>query len=120
MALTHARRSTGFTMIEVIVTLVFVSVVGVALTASTHHAIRILQHSRSELNAARFLASQVERLRLISYDSLGDGTRTEGRGVARWVVVDSTAFRRVLLETRYGSPATGARVDSVTIYRIRP
>jgi len=107
-------------MIEVIVTLVFLSVVGVALAASTQQASRVLRQSRSELNAARFLETQAERLRLVPYDSLAEGTRTEGRGIAHWVVADSTDFRRVVLETRYGSPATGLRVDSVTIFRIRP
>lgn len=112
--------SRGFTLVEVLVTLVFLTVVGVSFNAASHHATRILQRSRLELNAARFLEEEVERLRLIPYGSLRDSTRSAGRGIATWTVADSGQFKEILLETRFGSPATGLLVDSVAIYRVAP
>ena len=110
----------GFTLIEIIVALVFLSVVAIALGGATQQATRILRRSHTELQAARFLDAEVERLRILDYDSLADGARTRGRGIATWTVTDSLRFRQVLVETRYGSPATGLLVDSVTLFRTRP
>jgi Tfp pilus assembly protein PilV len=120
MALTEGARRAGFTIVEVIIALVVLTVVGVAMAAANQHAARILQRSRIELNAARFLEAEVERLRILPFTSLSDGQHTQGRGIATWTVVDSTSYRRLLLETRYGSAATGMIVDSVTIYRAQP
>lgn len=116
----ESHRRTGFTLIEVMVALVFLSVVAVSLGAVTEQAIRTLRRSRLELDAARFTEVQAEQLRLVAYDALQSGSATSGRGVARWTVEDSTSFRRILLETRYGSPATGLVVDSVTLFRGHP
>lgn len=112
-----ALSDAGFTLVEVLVALVILTVVAVSLGGAMETAIRNVRLSRMELNAAHFLESEVERLRTISYDSLSDGRRTRGPGVAEWTVADSTRFRLVLLETRYGSPAGGWAVDSVTIFR---
>lgn len=107
-------------MVEVLVTLVIMTVVGVSLAAGNQYAARIMQRSRTEINAQRFMVSEVERLRLVPFATLTSGTRTEGRGISTWTVVDSTSYRRVFVQTRYGSAATGLVVDSVTIYRVRP
>lgn len=110
----------GFTLIEVLVTLVFLTVVGVAFSSASQHATRILQRSRLELNASLFLETEVARLRLLAYESLVDGSRADGRGIASWTVADSAAFKEIMLEVRYGSPARGLLIDSVTIYRVLP
>jgi len=111
-----ASRS-GFTIVEVVIALVVVTIVGVGLAGANQYATRILQRSRLELNAARFMESEVERLRILRFDSLVSGQRTQGRGISRWTVLDSTSYRRVVVETRYGSAATGIIIDSVTLYR---
>jgi type II secretory pathway pseudopilin PulG len=115
-----AARSPGFTLIEIIVALVFLSVVAIALGGAAQQATRTLHRSRLELRAARFLDAEVERLRILDYDSLLAGTHTRGPGTATWTVTDSGTFRRVLLETRYGSPDMVLLVDSVTLFRTRP
>jgi len=124
MALTElkkpaGRRASGFTLIEVLVTIVVLSVVGVALAATMQYATRTLRRSRDELAAAAFLRSTVEHVRLVPYDSVVDGSRGEGRGTAVWTVQDSATFRQVLVVTRYGSPAHGQIVDSVSLFRSR-
>ncbi|GMV05959.1 MAG: hypothetical protein AMXMBFR53_22360 [Gemmatimonadota bacterium] len=123
MALTRRTRRAsdrgGFTVVEVLVAVVFLTVVAVSLGAVTQQAARTVRRSRVELGAAEFLEAQVERLRILDYDSVVPGTFARGRGIATWTVEDSTTFRRVLLETRFGSPATGLVVDSVTLFRVR-
>ncbi len=118
--MTRRTRRAGFTLIEVLVTLVVMTIVSVSLAGANQYAARIMQRSRMELNATRFLESEVERLRLVPYTSLASGQRTSGRGIVTWTVVDSTTFRRVSVVTRYGSAATGMVFDSVTIYRGHP
>ncbi len=111
-------RTNGFTLIEVLVALLFLTVVGVSLGAASQHAARTLRRSRTELEAAHFLEGEAERLRYLAYDSLQNGTRASGRGIATWTVQDSTTFRQVLLVTRYGSPVSGLVIDSVTLFRL--
>ncbi len=118
--MTRRQASGGFTLVEVLVTLVIMTVIGVSLAAANQYSTRIMQRSRMEINAARFLVSEVERLRLVPYTTVTSGTRAVGRGISTWTVIDSTSFRRVFVETRYGSAATGLVIDSVTIYRVRP
>ncbi len=124
MAVTAATRPPigprrGFTIIEVLVTIVLLCVVGVALASTMQYATRTLERSRDQLAAAAFLHATVERIRVISYDSVADGSRSAGRGNATWTVQDSSSFKQVLIVSRYGSPARGQIVDSVTLYRNR-
>jgi len=107
----------GFTLVEILVALVFLVLVAVSYGATTQYASRVINRSRTELAAQHFLETETERLRLVAYDSLEDGTRARGRGIASWWVEDSTSFRQILLETRFGSPASGFVVDSVTLFR---
>lgn len=123
MAVRRARARAavlgGFTIIEVLVAVVFLTVVAVSLGAVTQQAARTIRRSRTELSAAGFLEAEVERLRVLDYDSVVSGKASRGRGLAIWTVEDSVTFRRVLLETRYGSPASGLVVDTVTLFRVR-
>ena len=114
---TNRRRNRGFTLIEVLVALVFLTVVAVSIGGAMQNAIRNVRRSRMELNAAVFLEAEVERLRTMAFDSLVAGHRSRGPGIATWTVADSARFRQISLETRYGSPAGGWVVDSVTIFR---
>ncbi len=109
----------GFTLVEVMVALFFLSLVVMSLAAATDYANRVVTRSRTELAAQQFLTLETERLRLLDYAQLQDGKRTRGRGIAQWQVVDSSTFRQVLLETRYGTPAAGLVVDTVVIFRRR-
>jgi len=113
------RPNGGFTLVEVLVALVFLTVILISFGASSQYANRIINASRTELAAHQFMEIETERLRILAWDSLADGTRARGRGIASWTVQDSTSFRQVLLVTRYGSPASGLVVDSVVLFRRR-
>lgn len=112
-------RTRGFTLPEILVALVFLTLVAVSFATTTQYAGRIVNRSRLELAAGQFLQVETERLRVVAYDSLRDGSRARGRGIATWSVQDSSSFRQVTLETRYGSPATGLLVDSIVLFRTR-
>jgi len=114
-----SAHSAGFTLVEVMVAMFFLSLIVLSLAGATDYANRVVTRSRTELAAQEFLERETERLRLVDYAALASGTRAEGRGIAKWQVVDSTTFRQVLLETRFGSPATGLVVDTVVLFRRR-
>jgi len=113
------RGTAGFTMVEVVVALLFMTIVALSFSASTQFAARLLGRSEIELRAAQYLEAEAERLRALSLDSLVTGSRSSGLGQASWEVVDSTTFVQVILATEYGSARVGSVVDSVTIYRLR-
>lgn len=114
-----AQRDAGFTLIEIVITILFLSVIALSFASSMQFSARLLGRSQIELQAAQFLESEAERLRSLSLDSLVTGSRSEGWGQASWQVVDSTTFVQIILTTQYGTDATGTVADSVTIVRLR-
>jgi prepilin-type N-terminal cleavage/methylation domain-containing protein len=110
-------RSSGFSLVEVVVAVVILTLIVMSLTASNRYAATLAWRSEQELSAARFLEAETERLRVLPYDSLQSGARSSGRGTATWTVSDSGTFRQVILETRFGSATQGLLVDSVTLFR---
>lgn len=110
-------RPNGFSLVEVVVAVVVLTVIVMSLTASNRYAAALAWKSEQELSAARFLEAEAERLRILPYDSLASGSRASGRGVSTWTVTDSGTFRQIILETRFGSEAPGVLVDSVTLFR---
>ncbi len=109
----------GFTLVEVVVALIFLTVVALSLTSTTQFAARLMGRSELELQAAHFLEREAERLRATEIDSLVDGSRSAGLGEASWEIVDSTTFVQISLTTRYGTGVSGFLGDTVTILRLR-
>jgi len=114
-----ARRDAGFTLIEVVITLLVLSVIAISFASSIQFSARLMGRSEIELHAAQFLESEAERLRSLSLDSLVTGSRSEGWGQAGWQVADSTTFVQIVLTTQYGTATAGTVADSVTIVRVR-
>ena len=106
-------------MIEVVVALLFMTVIALSFSATTQFSARLLARSQIELGAAQFLEAEAERLRALSFDSLSSGSRSNGMGQASWDVVDSTTFVQIVLSTEYGLASLGTVADSITIYRLR-
>ncbi|MGB1657460.1 MAG: type IV pilus modification PilV family protein [Longimicrobiales bacterium] len=109
----------GFTIVEVVIALLFMTVVALSFAASNQFSARLQGRSEIELRAAQHLEAEVERLRALSLDSLSTGSRSSGLGQASWDVVDSTTFVQIILATEYGNASMGTVLDSVTIYRLR-
>lgn len=118
----RARTSgtAGFTIIEVMVAIVVLTVVSVSLGLVIERAAAVTRRSRLELAAATFLLAEAARLRESPWASLTSGSVARGDSVATWTVSDSGAVRRIVLVTAQTS-ATGSQVaqDSVLIVRRR-
>lgn len=114
------RRAGGFTVVEVIVAIVLLSVVVLSLSASALYTSRALRAASAELRAAEFLQGEMERLLALPYDALVSGNRTLPEGTAVWAVVDSTGYRRITLVTHYAPTAAISKWDTVTAYRLKP
>lgn len=112
-------RRAGFTIIEILVALVFLTVVAIALASAIEQATRTVRHSRVELDAGLFLETEAERLRAMPYDSLTAGSRSLGLGTANWTVSDSAGSRRIVLVTRYGDAGSRQVWDTVSMVRLR-
>ena len=107
----------GFTVIEVMIAVVVLTVVAVSLGMITRQVTAVMGRSRLELGAAAFLMTEAARLRETPWDSLTNGSRTRGDSVATWTVSDSAGVRRILLVTGY--TGTLIAVDSALIVRRR-
>ncbi len=110
----------GFTVVELIVAIVLLSVVVVALAASSLYTSRALLRSSEELRASEFTQGELERLLSLPYGSLADGSQTLPQGTSTWTVVDSTTYRRIVLVTHYAPTAAISVWDTATAYRIKP
>lgn len=110
----------GFTVVELIVAVVLLSVVVLALSASALYTARALRQSSEHLRASELLQGELERLLSLPYDSLVSGSRTLPQGTAAWTVVDSVTYRRILLVTHYAPTAAFSVWDTVAAYRVAP
>lgn len=117
---TRASAIAGFTIIEVMVAIVVLTVVAVSLGLVIERTTAVTRRSRLELGATTFLLAESARLRQIPWDSLTSDSLGRGDSVASWTVTDSAAVRRIVLVTAHTSP-TGSLVarDSVLIVRRR-
>ncbi len=111
-------RIGGFTLVEVLVAIVILSMGILALLGSTRVSIASARSATLELRVAHLIQEEVERLRALPVDSLRDGSATRPDGSARWIVTDSTSYVRVELVVD-ALPASGATLGD-TLYLYRP
>lgn len=109
----------GFTLIEVLIALVLMTVVAVALVGVTQFAGGFMDRSRAELAATEFIQMEMERFRALPWDSVVSGEHLRGRGRALWTVTDSASFRQLILVTEYRSHRGLGVVDTLVGYRVR-
>lgn len=111
----------GFTIIEMMIAVVVLTVVAMSVGRVTQQAAEISRRARLELGASALLTTEATRLRRIPWGSLANGSRTRGDSVATWTVTDSADIRKVLLVTGYTPRSTETFVvlDSVLIVRWR-
>jgi len=113
------RSRQGFTLVEVVVAVVILSVGALALLGSSRVSARSLQRAMLEARVAQLLDTEVERLRTEPLATLVDGTATYPQGASTWIVTDSVSYLRVelLVEAR---PERGmVLADTVFVYRPR-
>ncbi|MGH7545943.1 MAG: prepilin-type N-terminal cleavage/methylation domain-containing protein [Gemmatimonadota bacterium] len=114
------RETGGFTIVEVVVAIVLLSVVVLSLSAAALYTARALRAASDELRAAEFLQVEMERLLALPYDALASGSRSRPEGTAAWTVVDSVAYRQITLVTHYAPTPAISEWDTVSAYRLKP
>ena len=112
------RGGAGFTLVEVLVAIVILSMGVLALLGSTRVSTASAQRATLELRVAHLIQEEVERLRALPVDSLRDGSAARPAGNTRWTVTDSTSYIRVELVVD-ARPQGGATLGD-TLYLYRP
>lgn len=118
----RARIAPAFTVIEVMIAVIVLTIIAAALGRVARQAGAVSHRARRELAATGFLMTEAARLRVTPWNELADGTHARGDSVAAWTVSTSGHVRRVQLVTGYASPVTGSFVawDTVVIVRRSP
>ena len=115
----------GFTLIEVMVALIILTVGVLGLAATTIWVVR--QGTLAELTTERTAAVQtvVERLRASDYTTLAAGSDSVGRFAVEWAIVDGNRSKLVNLVTvgpgltsGTGMPSLSGNVADTFSYRI--
>lgn len=112
-------RSGGFTLVEVLVAIVILSVGAMAWVGTSRVASASMRAATLELRAAELIQEEVERLRTTPLDSLRAGSVTRPAGDAFWTVEDSVSYLRVRLVVRTRPEGGRTRSDTVWVYRPR-
>jgi prepilin-type N-terminal cleavage/methylation domain-containing protein len=113
------RNSGGFTLVEVIVAIVILTVGVLALLGSSKVSVASLQRATLELRVAGLIEGEVERLRTLPIDSLRDGAATRLAGDVNWLVTDSLSYLRVEVEVVTRPEVGVSLTDTVYVYRPR-
>lgn len=113
------RPANGFTLIEVIVAIMVLTIGVLALVGSSRVAAASLQRATLELRVAELIQEDVERLRTLPFDSLVDGQATRLAGDSRWLVTDSGSYLRIELSVTTRPEAGLSLADTVFLYRAR-
>jgi prepilin-type N-terminal cleavage/methylation domain-containing protein len=113
--MTHARN--GFTVIEVIIAIMILSVGIIALVSTAAMATRMMGQGQRYTEAAQMANRRFEILRSVSCDSLAGGTATSGNFTERWsITAVGTGGQR--LNVAIQSPTSGGfRADSFSSTR---
>jgi len=113
------RAPSGFTLIEVIVSIVVLTVGVLGLVGSSRVAAASVRRATLELRVAELIQADVERLRTLPLDSLRDGQATRRAGDASWIVTDSISYIRIELAVTTRPEAGLTLSDTVFVYRPR-
>lgn len=112
-------RRRGFTLLEVLIALVVLSVGALALVGTGRVSATSIRRATLELRAAQLLQEEAERLRALPVDSLRSGLALRAAGEVEWSVADSGAYLRVELVVRARPEAGSTLADTAWVYRAR-
>jgi prepilin-type N-terminal cleavage/methylation domain-containing protein len=115
----HSRPRAGFTIVELLIAVVLLTVVAISLVGTSQYVSRTLARSTAELRAGQALQVEMERLMSLPYDSLATGSGTHPLGSSSWTVSDSVTYKEIFLITEYQSPNGIVLWDTVSAFRLR-
>lgn len=95
----HRPQTRGFTIVEIVLALILLTVSVLGLAGTTTWVVR--QTTLGQVTSERTVALQstIEQLRAMPYDSVMDGSSTEGQFAVRWFVTTDSRSKRVELVT---------------------
>jgi Tfp pilus assembly protein PilV len=111
--LLHTRA--GFSITEVIVSVLVVTIGVLAFAAAVALASRELRRGRIDTEISLLAADQLERLKTTPYNLVVDGQRDEGDYHLAWTVSGYDA-KRVTLVVSYTGPEAYPRPDTLVAY----
>jgi len=114
-----AGRTRGFTLVEVLVAIVILSIGALAWVGTSRVASASMRAATLELRAAQLIQEEVERLRTAPLDSLRAGSAARPAGDALWTVADSGAYLRIELVVSTRPERGRILSDTVWVYRAR-
>ena len=109
----------GFTLVEVLVAIVILSLGAMAWVGTGRVAAASMRAAALELRAAQLIQEEVERLRTLPLDSVRSGSVSRPAGDALWTVADSGSYLRVELVVSSRPEAGRSLTDTVWVYRAR-
>ena len=110
----------GIAVLELLLAISLLATVILSLGASSLYTSRLLERSRTELRAAKFLQTELERLLALPYDSIVSGSRTVADGTSSWTVDDRAYYREIILVSHYAPASAISLWDTVATYRLAP
>lgn len=116
-ALRTPRGAAGFTLIEIVVAAVVLSVGVLALVGANRVAALSAARAAVELRAAQLIQDHTERLRTLPIDSVKSGATSSAAGSASWLVTDSTTYLSVRLAVTARPEGGSTLSDTVYLYR---
>lgn len=104
----RAAQAGGFTIVEIVVALILLTVGVLGLAGTTIWVVR--QTTLGEVTTERTVALQsvIERLRALPYDSVADGSTTEGQFDVAWTVTSESRSKAIQLITTGPGLASGS------------
>lgn len=116
----------GFTLVEVLVALIILTVGVLGLAGTTALAVRQVTFADVTAERAIALQSVIERLRSAPYDSVANGSDSIGRFQATWTVTLGQRSKSVQIVTlgpglgsaTVGMPGLSGSVADTFVYRI--
>jgi Tfp pilus assembly protein PilV len=109
------RSESGFTILEVVIAVLLLSVGVLGMARSSADMTGILSRGDRAITASMYAQERLERLRVVGCDAMTDGNETRGGAYALyWRVIAPTDLevRRIRLITTYPT-GRGTRADTV-------
>ena len=117
--ITRARRNAGNSLIEVMVSMVIVTLVATATTKGMVFTTDVVGENTSHQEAIVLAQQAVERMRTSSYDSIESGTVTKGQyQIASTVTPDTpeTGMKQIIVKVTWTRKGQTKKYELATIF----
>jgi len=114
-AAVRLRGSAGFSITEIIVSVMIVSIGVIAFATAVGLASRDIKLGQRHTDIAMLVTDQLEQLKTVPYDQVQSGQRTQGDYQLTWTVVGGNP-KKVVLVVQYTGLDSNPRADTLVTY----